>query len=153
MSSLDQTENPFQTPSFELVSCQASLAFERTLINLDLALMGTIRTSLSLIGFGFVAVLFFRELGAEVGVDLRVPVRNFGLSLVAMGVGLLAIGLTGHRRAFADIKTRMDDLHRRKLLMTGFPRRRAPIAILAMLLLLAGLLVMTGILVRLGPFG
>ena len=153
MGSPDQQGKPIDSPAFELASCQASLAFERTLISLDQSLMSAIRTSLSLIGFGFAMVLFFNQVGGDVGVDLRVPARNFGLSLVAMGIGLVTIGLVGHRRRFTELRSKMDELHRRNLLIEGCPYRRAPIAVLALLLLLAGLLVMLGILVRIGPFG
>jgi putative membrane protein len=148
-----QKENPFDVPAFELASCQASLAFERTLASLDQSLMAAIRTSLSLIGFGFAMFLFFNQAGGDIGVSLRVPARNFGLSLVAMGIGTITIGLVGHRRRFRDLRAKMDDLHRRNLLLEGCPYRRAPIATLALLLLLSGLLVMLGILVRIGPFG
>lgn len=98
-------------------------------------------------------VLFFHQFGGEVGVNLQVPARNFGLSLVAMGIGLITIGLIGHRRRFKSLQAKMDDLFRRKLLLEGCPYRGAPVAVLAMMLLLAGLLVMLGILIRVGPFG
>ena len=153
MGGSDADKNPLNAPAFELASCQASLAFERTLVTLDQSLMSAIRTSLSLIGFGFAMVLFFHQLGNEVGANLQVPARNFGLSLVAMGVGLITIGLIGHRRRFKSLRARMDELHSRRLLFEGCPHKGSPIAILAMLLLLSGLLVMLGILVRVGPFG
>jgi putative membrane protein len=122
-------------------------------VSIDQSLMAVIRTSLSLIGFGFAMVLFFNQVRGEVGVDLHVPARNFGLSLVAMGVALVTIGLVGHRRRFLALRARMDDLHRRNLLLEGCPYKSAPIATLAVLLLLSGLLAMLGILVRIGPFG
>ena len=153
MGSTDTSESPFDVPTFELASCQASLAFERTLVSLDQSLMGAIRTSLALITFGFGLVLFFHEVSGEIGVNLRIPARNFGLSLVAMGIGLVSIGLVGHQRRFNSLQAKMDDLFRRKLLIEGCPYRRSPIAVLAMLLLLAGLLVMLGIFVRFGPLG
>ena len=153
MGSANTSENPFDVPTFELASCQASLAFERTLVSLDQSLMGAIRTSLALITFGFGLVLFFHQLSGETGVNLRIPARNFGLSLVAMGIGLVTIGLVGHRRRFASLKAKMDDLYRRQLLLEGCPYRRSPIAVLALLLLLSGILVMLGILIRVGPFG
>lgn len=153
MGNVDADKTPLGVPAFELASCQASLAFERTLVSLDQGLMSAIRTSLSLIGFGFAMFLFFHQYGTEVGVNLRTPARNFGLALVAMGIGLITIGLVGHRRRFASLRVRMDELQRRKLLLEGCPYRGSPIAVLAMLLLLSGLLVMLGILVRIGPFG
>ena len=153
MGSLDDGEDPFDVPTFELASCQASLAFERTLVSLDQSLMSSIRTSLSLIGFGFAMVLFFHQLGGQVGVNLNIPARNFGLSLVATGVGLITIGLAGHQRRFTSLKARMNDLYQRRLLLEGCPYSGRPIATLALLLLLSGLLVMAGILIRVGPFG
>ena len=153
MVNVETSENPFDVPTFELASWQASLAFERTLVSLDQSLMAAIRTSLSLIGFGFAMVLFFHQVSGDAGVNLQVPARNFGLSLVAMGIGLITIGLVGHRRRFISLRATMDDLFRRKRLPEPCPYKRAPIAVLALLLLLSGLLVMLGILVRIGPFG
>ena len=86
MGALEELESPLNTSALELASCQASLAFERTLISLDQFLMGAIRTSLALITFGFALVLFFHQLSGEMGVDLRIPARNFGLSLVALAL-------------------------------------------------------------------
>ena len=153
MSNSDPSENFTDAPAFELTSRQASLAFERTLVSVDQALMSAIRTSLSLIGFGFAMFLFFNQVGGEVGLNLRVPARNFGLSLVAIGIGLVTTGLLEHRRRFNGLRAQMDDLYRRKLLVEGCSRGRAPIAVFAFLLLLSGVLVMLGILVRIGPFG
>ena len=153
MSEAQQNDDLLAVPAFELASRQASLAFERTLVSLDQSLMSAIRTSLSLIGFGFAMFLFFNQAGGDIGVSLRVPARNFGLSLVAMGIALITIGLIGHQRRFIAIRDQMDELHRRKLLAEGCPRTRAPIATLAGLLLMSGLLVMLGILIRIGPFG
>lgn len=145
-------KDPLSAPAFELASRQASLAFERTLIGLDQLLMSSIRTSLSLLTFGFAMVLFFHHVSGEVGVNLRVPARNFGLTLAALGVGLLASGLAGHRARFNALRAQMDELHQRKLLVECCPRMRTPIAILAVALLVSGLLVMAGILIRMGPF-
>ena len=47
----------------------------------------------------------------------------------------------------------MEDLYQRKLLMEPCPRRRAPVAIIALLLLISGILVILGVVVRIGPFG
>ena len=153
MSGFQQDKDLFEVPTFELASRQASLAFERTLVSLDQSLMGAIRTSLSLIAFGFAMILFFHQVGTEVGVSLRVPARNFGLMLVAIGTALVTIGIIGHQRRFIALRTQMNELHQRKLLAEGCPYSRAPIAALALILLLSGLLVMLGILVRIGPFG
>src|SRR5215213_3578394 len=146
-------ESRFDSPAFELASCQASLAFERTLITLDQSLMGTVRTSLALISFGFALVLFFHHSGEVMGTDLRVPARNFGLTLLVMGTALVTVGLLGHRKRHKDLRSRMEELHRRNLLFEGCPYRHSAIAVFALLLLFTGLLTMTGVLIRIGPFG
>ena len=152
MASLHQHESPSNSPTFELASCQASLAFERTLITLDQSLMGAVRTSLALISFGFALVLFFHQVSGVMGADLRAPARNFGLSLLVMGTALVTVGLLGHRRRYKDLASKMDELHRRKLLIEGCPYGRSAIAVFALLLLFAGLLTMMGVLIRIGPF-
>ena len=153
MASLHQHESPSDSPTFELASCQASLAFERTLITLDQSLMGAVRTSLALISFGFALVIFFHQFSGAMGTDLRVPARNFGLTLLVMGTALVTAGLLGHRKRYKDLRSRMDELHRRKLLIEACPYRHSAIAVFALLLLFAGLLTMMGVLIRIGPFG
>jgi putative membrane protein len=134
-----------------MASWQAALAFERTLISLDQTLMGAVRTSLALISFGFAFILFFHQFSGDIGVNLRVPARNFGFGLVAIGTGLVAIALLAHRKRYNDIKCKMDELHRRKLLAEGCPYQRSTTAIFALLLLMVGLLAMLAVLVRVLP--
>ena len=139
------------SPAFELASWQATLAFERTLISLDQTLMGTVRTSLALISFGFAVVLFFNQLGGEIGVNLQTPARNFGLGLLSIGTGLVTVGLLGHRKRFEHLRSKMNELHRRKLLAERCPYRLSSTAIFALLLLLTGLLAMAAVFTRILP--
>lgn len=152
MASLHQHESLSNSPTFELASCQASLAFERTLITLDQSLMGAVRTSLALISFGFALAIFFHQLGGAMGTDLRAPARNLGLTLLVMGTALVTAGLLGHRKRYNDLRSKMDRLHRRNLLIEPCPYRHSAIGIFALLLLFAGLLTMMGVLIRTGPF-
>jgi len=153
MAVIDQGKKILDSPAFELASRQASLAFTRTLVSIDLFLMGAIRTSLSMIAFGFAMALFLHHVSGESGVDLRAPARNFGFSLIAMGVGLITIGLIEYRRRFSELKAQMDDLYRRKLIAEPCPRKRSPVAAVAGLLLVTGILTMIGVAIRVGPFG
>lgn len=149
----DQVEKEADPAAFELASRQASLAFTRTFVSIDQSLMNAMRMSLSLIAFGFATALFLRAMSGQVGVDLRSPARNFGFSLIAMGVALVTIGLVEHRRRFAELKLQMDDLYRRKLLLEPGPPNRSPVPVLAGFLLLSGILAMIGVAIRVGPFG
>jgi putative membrane protein len=153
MAAIEERDDGANSPAFELASRQASLAFTRTLVSIDQSLMSAIRTSLSLIAFGFAMAWFLHRMSGSVGVDLRTPARNFGFSLIAMGVALITIGLVENHRRFAELKSQMDDLYRRKLLPQPCPHQRSSIAVLAGFLLLSGILAMLGVAIRVGPFG
>jgi putative membrane protein len=152
MTSAEPNDDLLKSASLELASQQATLAFERHSLSLDQALLAAIRTSIALIGFGFAMVLFFHQVSAQMGVDLRPPARNFGLCLVIMGIALVAVTILQHRRHFERLRARMDTLHERGLLGERFLPKRSYIGIFAQLLLLVGLLVVAGIVIRIGPF-
>lgn len=70
-------------------------AWLRTQMGLQRTLMAAVRTSVSLIGFGFTVAQFFQKLAGETPEALRrlspeAP-RNFGLLLIAAGVVSLAV--------------------------------------------------------------
>src|SRR5215510_2478181 len=75
--------------SVELSSRRTGMSFQRTRMSADRTLMSVIRTSLSLIGFGFTIHQAFERL-----IDANVirngnAGRNFGLSLVVLGVAMI----------------------------------------------------------------
>jgi len=120
-------ENPHQK------SLTNELAKERSRQASDRTLMAWVRTSLSLIGFGF-GIASFRDILMEAGL-VRRPMENlnitliFGLSFIGLGVmGLLAASIQ-HWRILQHLK--QDDFT-----YTGF----RPLAfIMAILLMLIGL--------------
>ncbi len=77
----------------------------------DRTLMSVIRTSLSLIGFGFTIFQVFQKLyEAQVLKSANAP-RHFGEALVILGIGMLVLGIGYHvtfmlglRRLRADMK-------------------------------------------------
>jgi putative membrane protein len=140
--------------STELASNRTAMAFERTRMAADRTLMAMIRTALSLIGFGFTIFQFFHRLGGQFGIDAvtEESARNFGASLVALGVGLLVTGLVTHHLALRHLDDRRKGLHALSLLRHGPTYRTTPTAVVGLLLLVVGLLVVTGIVLRSGPF-
>ncbi|MCR5878884.1 YidH family protein [Phenylobacterium sp. J367] len=73
----------------------------RTQMALQRTLMAAVRTSVSLIGFGFTVAQFFQKLVGEDGprrLSEAAP-RNFGLVLIAAGVVSLAIFTWQYHRA------------------------------------------------------
>jgi putative membrane protein len=73
------------------------MSFQRTRLSADRTLMSVIRTSLSLISFGFTIFQLFQKL--KEGAMLHgsaAPARNFGTALVALGIALLIFGIIYH---------------------------------------------------------
>jgi putative membrane protein len=58
--------------------------------------MSVIRTSLSLIGFGFTLNQVFRNLEEQHLVNSARAPRDFGETLVILGVGMVAVGIAFH---------------------------------------------------------
>jgi len=80
-------------------------AWVRTQLGLQRTLMAAVRTSVSLIGFGFTVAQFFQRVGAgdeRFGVELP---RNLGLVLIATGVVSLAVFTWAYRRASIYMRT------------------------------------------------
>ena len=84
-------------------SASNHFAWIRTQLGLQRTLMAAVRTSVSLIGFGFTVAQFFQRLQGGAADDVRhlgpeVP-RNLGLVLIAAGVISLAIFTWQYRTA------------------------------------------------------
>jgi putative membrane protein len=77
-------------------------AWMNTQLAMQRTLMAGVRTSVSLIGFGFTVAQFFERMQGKIPEDMRwrpeAP-RNLGLTLIAAGVFLLAMFLWQFRRA------------------------------------------------------
>src|SRR6185312_13103744 len=80
----------------ELSMRRTGMSFQRTRMSADRTLMSVIRTSLSLISFGFTIFQFFKKLQDAAVLRGASAARNFGASLVLLGVGLLALGIGYH---------------------------------------------------------
>lgn len=96
---------PFENPSYNLNN---ELAKERTRAAADRTLMAWIRTSLSLIGFGFGIPTLVRALEVtRIGKNLNPhSVSNIvGLSFISIGMYALFAGLQEHRRILKQIRS------------------------------------------------
>ena len=75
------------------------LAFERTRVAYERTLMAWVRTGTSLITFGFSVFKFFQlEAAANVGGQLQIGSRGFGLALIVIGLMSLLVGTIEHGR-------------------------------------------------------
>ena len=79
--------------SVELSSRRTGMSFQRTRMSADRTLMSVIRTSLSLIWFGFTIFQVFEKLRDQSVITHGAPARNFGVTLVALGMLMLVGGI------------------------------------------------------------
>jgi putative membrane protein len=140
--------------STELASNRTAMAFERTRMASDRTLMAMLRTALSLISFGFTIFQFFRKIAGQLGVEAVTAqsARRFGISLVALGVGLLVAGLFTHYAEMRNLDRRRRRLHELSLLRHGPRYNSSPTVVISLLLLAVGLLAVVGMMLRTGPF-
>src|ERR1700748_2543514 len=82
--------------SVELSQRRTGMAFQRTRMAADRTLMAVIRTSLSLISFGFTIYQFFNKMKESGVIKGSAAARNFGTTLVLLGIGMLIFGIVYH---------------------------------------------------------
>jgi putative membrane protein len=118
------------------------LAFERTRLAADRTTMAYMRTSASMIGFGFTIYKFFQYLKEtpDFGALPSQGARNIGLALLVLGSLMLVFALIQH---IAFVRRLATDSGRR------FPFSIPVIS--SVLLLAVGLLALANIIFRLGP--
>lgn len=120
----------------------------------DRTLMSVVRTSLSLIGFGFTIFQFFHTLNKDF-LTTHLPAgapRRFGAALVALGIVLLVNGMWYHHREVSALRRRRKALHDQGLIRHPEIHSTSSAVLIAFLLLLVGSMAMFSILTRSGPF-
>ena len=121
----------------------------------DRTLMAVIRTSLSLIGFGFTIYQFFRYLretaGAPQLLQSEAP-RKFGMALVLLGVVMLSLGIWKHVAFMLELRAQRKTFVDQGLI-SGDDKFPVSITLITATLLLAtGLIAIAGMAMRAGPF-
>lgn len=138
--------------SVELSARRTGMSFQRTRMSADRTLMAVIRTSLSLIGFGFTIFQFFQRL-REAGTLTQVgSARNFGITLVALGILMLVGGIVYHIQYMLGLRAQRKDMTNARLIHgeSGFPVSLTLIT--AVLLLATGVAAIVSMIFQIGPF-
>jgi putative membrane protein len=137
--------------STELSARRTGMSFQRTRMSADRTLMSVIRTSLSLIGFGFTIFQFFQKLKEAGTIEGDSP-RNFGLSLVILGVVMLVIGIVYHLQFMQGLRHDRNEMTEAGLIhgQSRFPTSFTMIT--AVLLLAIGLVAIVSMTFNVGPF-
>ena len=138
--------------STELAMRRTGMSFQRTRMAADRTLMAVIRTSLALIGFGFTIFQFFNKL-KEAGVLRHATAsRNFGTSLVVLGIGMLILGISYHVAFMLSLRRERGSLKTLGLVYakSGFPT--SLVLIVAVVLLLIGVAAVISMVGQVGPY-
>jgi putative membrane protein len=132
---------------------RTGMAFQRTRMSADRTLMAVIRTSLSLISFGFTIYQVFKKLQDARALSGTAPARNFGVSLVLLGVGMLILGIVYHLLYMVGLREQRQQMNAAGLIyaQSGFPTSLTLIVALALLLI--GCMAAVGLVLHVGPFG
>jgi putative membrane protein len=139
--------------SVELSSRRTGMSFQRTRMSADRTLMSVIRTSLSLIGFGFTIFQFFEKLKDAGTLKHAAAPRNFGITLVALGIVMLIGGIIYHLQFMLHLRGQRDAMIADGLVhgQSQFPVSLTLLT--AVILLLIGVTAITSMLFNIGPFG
>lgn len=137
----------------ELAARRTGMAFQRTRLAEDRTLMAVIRTALSLIGFGFTIYQFFERLREQDVITRAVAPRHFGLTLVALGVLMLLLGIIYHLQFMLGLRRLRESMREDGLIHgeTVFPLSLTLVT--AILLLAVGLAAIVGMEFHIAPFG
>lgn len=88
----------------EMSMRRTGMSIHRTRMSADRTLMSVVRTALSLIGFGFTLYQAFEKLFEARVLQHPTAPRNFGLTLIVLGVFLLVGGIVGHVRFALELR-------------------------------------------------
>jgi len=139
--------------SVELSSRRTGMSFQRTRMSADRTLMSVIRTSLSLIGFGFTIFQVFQKLrDAGVLKSSRAP-RNFGETLVYLGIGMLIVGIGYHISFMVGLRRERIMLKQAGLIHAESQFPVSLTLMVALLLLSVGIMAIVAMLTGEGPLG
>ena len=137
----------------ELASRRTGMSFQRTRMSADRTLMAVIRTSLSLIGFGFTIFQFFQRLRDAGTLSHVGSARNFGITLVALGILMLVGGIVYHSQYMLDLRAQRRDMSADGLIH-GESRFQVSLTLItAILLLITGITAIVSMVFQVGPFG
>jgi putative membrane protein len=137
----------------ELSMRRTGMSFQRTRMSADRTLMSVIRTSLSLISFGFTIFQFFQKVRqANETTGGAGGARNFGATLVWLGVFVLVGGIIYHVLFMTGLRNQRESMKAEGLIHGESLFPPSLTLVTAILLLLVGLTAAVSIAFKVGPF-
>lgn len=139
--------------SVELSSRRTGMSFQRTRMSADRTLMSVIRTSLSLISFGFTIFQVFQKMRDQSIITHAGAARNFGVTLVGLGIIMLIGGIAYHLQFMLHLRYQRDAMIADGL-VHGESKFPVSLTLLtAIILLLIGVFAVASMIFNVGPFG
>jgi uncharacterized membrane protein YidH (DUF202 family) len=137
----------------EMSRRRTGMSFQRTRLSADRTLMSVIRTSLSLISFGFTIFQVFQKLREANVLGSSASPRNFGISLVALGIAMLIVGIGYHLNFMLALRK-----ERQAMAKDGYIHAESPFPpsftlMTAFLLLAFGVVAIVSMVFHVPPFG
>jgi putative membrane protein len=139
--------------STELSSRRTGMSFHRTRLSADRTLMSVIRTALSLISFGFTIFQVFQKLRDQDVLSSAAPARNFGMTLVVLGIAMLIFGIIYHLQFMLSLRAERQQLKDDGIVHADSSFPPSFTLITAVILLFIGLVAIVSMVFRVGPFG
>ncbi len=119
----------------------------------DRTLMSVIRTSVSLISFGFTIYQFFEKVQQQAPNELHVRApRNFGESLIYLGVAMVAVGITYHIQFMRGLRNERKTLAAEGLIHAESHFPVSYTLVVALMLLVVGIAAIASLTFKVGPF-
>ncbi|SFU22431.1 Uncharacterized membrane protein YidH, DUF202 family [Mesorhizobium sp. YR577] len=140
------------TERTEMSMRRTGMSFQRTRMSADRTLMSVIRTSLSLISFGFTIFQVFEKLRDAGTLAHAAAPRNFGITLVGLGIAMLVLGIIYHSQFMIGLRRERHAMAAAGLIHaeSGFPPSMTLIT--AFILLLVGIAAILSMVFQIGPF-
>jgi putative membrane protein len=139
--------------SVELSSRRTGMSFQRTRMSADRTLMSVIRTSLSLISFGFTIFQVFEKLKDQNVITHAGAARNFGVTLVLLGIVMLIGGIVYHVQFMLHLREERTTMVADGLVHGESKFPPSLTLITAIILLFIGVFAIISMMFQTGPFG
>jgi putative membrane protein len=139
--------------SVELSARRTGMSFQRTRLSADRTLMSVIRTALSLISFGFTIYQVFEKLREAGTLAHAAAPRNFGVTLVALGILMLVVGIVYHVNFMLGLRRERNDMREAGLIHGESAYPTSFTLVTAVILLVIGLVAIFSMVFETGPFG
>lgn len=147
------SKSPSDNISVELSARRTGMSFQRTRMSADRTLMSVIRTSLSLISFGFTIFQVFQKLhDSQVIAVGSGAARNFGVTLVGLGIVMLIFGIVYHAQFMLGLRDERHEMTEDGLIHGESKFPPSFTLVTALILLFIGISAIISMVFQVGPF-